>query len=186
MAFLKSHNCACQFLHALTALCAKMLWQYQQALANLSPRKKSMSPIAQAYWSPTGSLDAAQKKKKFPASHQELNPYSSIIEPVSQSLYLLNYATGSCQYLAKMQLHRHGKLNCMLCMKRHSWIWHRAWCTQCMLWCTDQQCCFMFFKSVVSIQILKQTMNKNVKLGNKIGTVQQTKYITQIPVPVDI
>jgi len=44
----------------------------------------------------------------------------------------------------------------------------------------------MFFKSVVSIQILKQTMNKNVKLGNKIGTVQGTKYIMQIPVSVDI
>jgi hypothetical protein len=34
----------------------------------------------------------------------------------------------------------------------------------------------MFFKSVVSIQILKQTMNTNVKLGNKTGTVKQSRY----------
>jgi hypothetical protein len=69
------------------------------------------------------------RRKKFPASQQELNPNSSIIKPVSQSLYLLNYATGSCQYLAEMQLHRHGKLTCTLCVKRHLWIWHRPWCT---------------------------------------------------------
>jgi len=38
----------------------------------------------------------------------------------------------------------------------------------------------VFFKSVVSIQILKKTMNKNVKPGNKIGMVQQAKCIMHL------
>jgi hypothetical protein len=116
-------NCACHFLHALTVLCAKMLRQYQQALANLSP----CHPLPRL----TGPSKAVwmSYRRKFPASHQGSNPNSSIIEPVSQSLYLLNYATGSCQYLAEMQLHRHGKWTSMFCVNRHLWIWHRAWCT---------------------------------------------------------
>jgi len=28
-----------------------------------------------------------------------------------------------------MQLHRQGKWTSTLCVKRHLWIWHRAWCT---------------------------------------------------------
>jgi hypothetical protein len=68
---------------------------------------------------PPKAVWTLHRRKKFLASHQESNPNSSIIEPVSQSLYLLNCATGSCQYLAEMQLPRNGILTYTLCIKRH-------------------------------------------------------------------
>jgi hypothetical protein len=66
---------------------------------------------------------------------------------------------------------RHGKLTCMLCMKRHLWIWHRAWCTRNACYGAQISSAASCSLNVVSIQILKQTKNKNAKLGNKTHQV---------------